>query len=199
MRRFALALLLIPLAVFAWAAAPPTPGLTLRYVRPSKDRFVLESRVTEVTTREGMTYTSLTDRGSEKMTLTIRFADNHRVRDAEAMQQTTKGKQTVAVVFKDNEAILMRQGKTERLKVPADVVVTTAPDWSDIFWVIRRYDQARGGKQSFAGLWIHPVQPVRQLSFTVAPEQEDVPFTYADGRAEATLSNHRGHAMIVFE
>jgi hypothetical protein len=166
---------LVSLAATGWAAAPPpVPSVTLRYVRPSKDRFVLESLVTEVKTSKGVTYTSLTDRGSEKMTLTIRFDDRHRVRDAEAVQQTTRGKQTVTVVFRKNEALLTREGRTERLKVTSDVVVTTAPDWSDIFWVIRRYDLAKGGKQTFAGLWIHPVQNIRQLSFTVEPEKEEV-------------------------
>src|SRR5262249_40942817 len=62
---------------------------------------------------------------------------------------------------------------TERLKVAADVVVTTAPDWSDVFSVVRRYDQGKGGKQTFAGLWIHPTQDVRQLSFTVEAEKDE--------------------------
>src|SRR5262249_35610477 len=64
------------------------------------------------------------------------------------------------------------QGK-QRLAVTPDVVVTTAPDWSDIFQVIRRYDQGKGGKQTFAGLWIHPTKDVRQLTFTVEPLGED--------------------------
>jgi arylsulfatase A len=143
-----------------------------RYVRPVKDRFVLESDIKEVTTKEGATYTSLTDRGSEKMTLTIRFDEKQRVRDAEAVQETAKGKQMVSVVFKETEAIVTRKGTTQRLKVTPDVVVTTAPDWSDIFQVIRRYNSKKGGKQSFAGLWIHPVQEIRQLSFTVEPGKD---------------------------
>jgi acyl-coenzyme A thioesterase PaaI-like protein len=164
------------LVSLAWAAGPPGKGatVTLRYVRPAKDKFVLESRVTEVTTKDGVTYTSLTDRGREKMTLTIRFDHKQQVRDAEAVRETAGGKQTVSVVaFKKKEATLTRQGKAERLAVTPDVVVTTAPDWSDIFQVIRRYDRAKGGKQKFAGLWIHPVQPVRQLTFTVDAEKDE--------------------------
>jgi hypothetical protein len=174
MRRCSLTLaVLIGLTATGWAAAPPVDStVTLRYIRPSKDRFVLESLVTEVTTRKGLTYTSLTDRVSEKMTLTIRFDDKQQVLDAEAVREANKEKQTVSVVFKQKEATLTRKGKTERLMVTPDVVVTTAPDWSDIFWVIRRYDQGKGGTQKFAGLWIHPVQDVRQLTFTVEPEKD---------------------------
>src|SRR5262249_36530999 len=97
-----------------------------------------------------------------------------RVRGAEAVRETAEGKQTVTVVFKGKEVVLTRKGKAERLAVTPDVVVTTAPDWSDIFWVVRRYDRAKGGKQKFAGLWIHPVQDTRQLTFTAEPEKEDV-------------------------
>jgi hypothetical protein len=173
MRRCSVLLTLL-LAAPAWCAAPPVGSatVTLRYVRPSKGKFVLESLVKEVTTTEGVTYVSLTDRGSEKMTLTVRFDGKRRVIDAEAVRETDKGKQKASVVFKQNEAILTRQGKTERLKATPDVVVTTAPDWSDVFEVVRRYDQGKGGKQSFAGLWIHPVQAVRQLSFTVEAEKD---------------------------
>jgi hypothetical protein len=182
-RAVALGLLVLASLTAARGAAPPVRDggtVTLRYVRPSKDKFVLESLVTEVTTKKGVKYVSLTDRGREKMTLTIRFDSRRQVIDAEAVQETNRGKQTASVVFKQNEATLTRQGKTERLKVTPAVVVTTAPDWSDVFWVIRRYDQGKGGKQTFAGLWIHPVQDVRQLSFTVEAEKEET--VEVDGR-----------------
>src|SRR5262249_30785875 len=128
--------LALGLAATAWAAAPPAEDartVTLRYVRPRKDKFVLESLVTEVTNRQGVKYVSVTDRGSEKMTLTIRRDGRGRVRDAEAVRETTKGKQTVTVAFDDKGAVLTRKDSTERLKVAADVVVTTAPGWSDVF------------------------------------------------------------------
>jgi hypothetical protein len=168
---------LLTLAATGWSAAPPTradSSVTLRYVRPGKDGFVLESLVTEVTTEKGVKYASLTDRGSEKMTLTIRFDDRRRVLEAEAVRQTKKGKETVTVAFDEKGAVLTRKDTTERLDVSADVVVTTAPDWSDVFMVVRRYDQGKGGKQTFAGLWIHPTQDTRQLSFTVEAEKEEV-------------------------
>lgn len=165
------------LGLLAWSGAASgqadRPSDTLRYVRPSGTAFVLESRVTQVESRDGVKYVSLTDRVGEKMTLTLRFDGDRRLRDAEAVRETASGKQSVTAVFKEKEAVLTRQGKVERWKVTPDVVVTTAPDWSDIFQVIRRYDRGKGGKQTFAGLWIHPSKDVRTLSFTVEPIQED--------------------------
>src|SRR5262249_17537544 len=104
---------------------------------------------------------------------------------AEAVRQIGKETQTVVVAFEGNEATLTRQGKTERLKATPDVVVTTAPDWSDVLEVVHRYDQGKGGKQTFAGLWIHPVQEVRQLSFTVEQEKEDATTIESEGRKVA--------------
>src|SRR6185436_8805321 len=102
MRRCAVVMGLLSLAAAAWGVGPPPRPrrpVTLRYVRPGNGKFVLESKVTEVTTKEGLTYTSLTDRGSEKMTLTIRFDAKGKVRDAAAVRQTAKGKEAVRVAF----------------------------------------------------------------------------------------------------
>src|SRR5436190_853444 len=74
--------------------------MSLRYVRPAGAKFVLESRITETKTKDGVTYTSLTDRGSEKMTLKLRFDAKNQLRDAEAVQETAKGKETATLVFK---------------------------------------------------------------------------------------------------
>lgn len=179
------------LATSASAAAPPVERpttVTLRYVRPAKDSFVLESKITLVTTRRGTTYASLTDRVSEKMTLTIQLTADHKVLHAEAVRETDEGRQSARVVFDENGAALTRRDETERLKVPADAVVTTAPDWSDVLWVILRYDRGKGGKQSFAGLWIHPVQATRQLSFDVTREKSEA--VEVDGR-EVPLDRYR--------
>ena len=146
----------------------------LRYVRPAKGKYVLESVVTESRKDGLVVYTSLTDRGAIKMTLTVRMDAKHQVRDAEAVLESKDGKKSIKAVFDDKGVTLARSGLSVDLKVASDVVVTTAPDWSDIFWVIRRYDRAKAGKQGFAGLWIHPVQDARQLTFTVEPEKDEM-------------------------
>jgi hypothetical protein len=62
---------------------------------------------------------------------------------------------------------------TEKVTVAPDAVVTTAPDWSDIFEVVRRYDRAKGGKQEFPGFWFHPAAPPRNLTFTAEKLGQD--------------------------
>ena len=102
--------LVIPVIVSA-ADERPAP---LRYVRAGKAAFVLESLVSEAVTKEGRTYTSLTDRGKEKMTLTLRFDASNKLTRAEAVQETPGGKQTVTVVFGRKEAVLTRAGVSRR-------------------------------------------------------------------------------------
>jgi hypothetical protein len=161
--RWLLPLLLSP--ALAHAAAPPER--VLNYVRPAKDGFTLESVVTERAAGDGVFYRSVTHRGALKMTLAVRLDARHRVLWAEAGQEAGGKKQSVRAEFESRDVTLKRVGKTEKQEAAADAVVTTAPDWSDIFWVVRRYDHLKGGKQTFAGLWIHPVQATRLLDFTV--------------------------------
>jgi hypothetical protein len=59
------------------------------------------------------------------------------------------------------------------LDCPRGVLVTSAPDWTDAFLMARRYDRERGGKQEFAGLWIHPTQQPLRPTFTITRQGED--------------------------
>jgi hypothetical protein len=166
------------------------PSVSLRYVRLSAGKSVLECRVTEVAAKDGLRYTSVTERKSEKMTLRLRFDGKSQIRHAEAVRETSRRKQTVAVVFKEKEAVLTRRGAMLRVSVTPSVIVTTAPDWSDIFQLARRYNVSQGGEQSFAGLWIHPVQEARQLMFRIEFLKEDV----ARGAGKKlTLRRYRVH------
>jgi hypothetical protein len=145
--------------------AKPAP---LRYVRQVQGKFVPESVITQTATADGTTYTSTTERGSETTTLTLRFDKDNKLQSAEVTLQQAKGKKTALLTIRGKKGFLKRPGGiTDLLDVSPAVVVTTAPDWSDIVQLVRRYDRAKGGKQSFAGLWIHPVEAQKQLSFTV--------------------------------
>jgi hypothetical protein len=145
----------------------------LRYLRLDGEQWVPESAVTSSLEPEGTVYVSVTTRASEKMTLTIAHDKKGRLLGAEALLATKQGKKRASLKIDGKWGILKRGGVTEQFMLPADVVVTTAPDWSDIFQVLRRYDRARGGKQEFPGFWIHPVQPPRVLTFTVEKLGED--------------------------
>jgi hypothetical protein len=145
-------------------AEKPKP---VRYLKPDGDRFVLESEVTDTATSAGSTYVSRTVRGRETMTLTIHRAKNGTVLGAEMVHQKGEVRKTASVDLRTEPAKLKRSGVTDLVKVPANPVVTTAPDWSDVFELVRRYDAKKGGKQEFPGLWFHPSQPTLMPTFTV--------------------------------
>ena len=57
-------------------------------------------------------------------------------------------------------AKILRAGReAQEFAVPAGIIVTSAPDWSDTFRICRLWNFARGGRQEFQGLWIHPEKP----------------------------------------
>lgn len=150
-----------PVAADDEAAAP------LRYVRPGKEGLVRECEVRESKSAGGRTYVSVTDRGREKMTLTIRFDSSNRIVAAELLRETDSGKERATLRLADGKAHLDRDGVTEAFESGDLAVVTTAPDWSDIFLLVRRYDRERGGVQKFAGLWIHPSRASLRLDFVI--------------------------------
>jgi hypothetical protein len=146
----------------------------LRYLRPGEGQLVLESEITATRTPEGAAYVSRTDRGSEKMTLTLHFNKDGQVTTAEAEQETAKGKQSAQLKIDGRKGQLQRAGGiTDVLDVAGNPIVTTAPDWSDIFLLVRRYDGKKAGKQVFPGLWIHPSKPPLQLTFTIERTGKD--------------------------
>jgi hypothetical protein len=166
------------LGSFLGAAAPEKPPAApqaLRYLRLADNKFVLESEVSQARTRSGTAYVSRTVRPKERMTLTLRFDKDGKLEAAEALLDAQNRKRSAVLTFKGTRAELKRSGGVTDFipKVGADVVVTTAPDWSDIFQLVRRYDRDKGKKQSFAALWIHPAQPAKRLTFTVQKVGDD--------------------------
>jgi len=150
------------------AAEPAKPEL-VRYWRRSDNQLVLECKSSATPTKEGITVANRTQRPGETMTLTLHFDGKGRLVSAEAVQEKDKEKRTAALSFVSGTARIKRSGGiTDQLsEVTPAAVVTTAPDWSDIFQLVRRYNHQRGGRQEFAGLWIHPSQPPRILVFRI--------------------------------
>ncbi|MCI0461940.1 MAG: hypothetical protein L0Z62_33730 [Gemmataceae bacterium] len=171
-----------------------------RYFRQAGEKLALESVVTVRRDGKATVLVSVTDRGAEKMTLSVRLDGEGRLLSAEAIQETKAGKKVATLTPRGKSALLKREGGlTEELPLAERPVVTTAPDWTDIFEVVRRYDRERGGKQEFPGLWIHPTQPARVLTFTAERLGED-PVTLkgrklALGRYRVTL---RSGAYLVW-
>lgn len=61
---------------------------TLRYLRPSGDKFALESEVATTATTD----TSLTDRGTQKMTLKLSFGKGNTITESEVILQTKESR-----------------------------------------------------------------------------------------------------------
>jgi hypothetical protein len=140
----------------------------LRYLRPSGDKFVLESEIMVTPAEHGTVYASTTDHGDEKMTLTLQLDEHNRIKSAEAVSVTPKGKRTATLTLRDKHAILKRGGTTDLLnRIGASPIITTAPDWSDVIQLVTRYDAKKGGKQEFSGVWFHPVRQPLILNFTI--------------------------------
>jgi hypothetical protein len=139
----------------------------VRYLRPEGDRYTLESEVTTKTTPTGSTWVSKTVRGTETMTLTIHRDKEGRLIRADIVHQKGKERKTASLERKGTKTEITRGGSTDLFEGSDNPIVTTAPDWSDIFDLVRRYDRKKGGKQQFAGLWVHPTRPNLHLTFAV--------------------------------
>lgn len=165
-------------------AEKPAP---LRYLRLDMGKYVLDSEVTTARTDDGSAVTSRAEGPDEKMTLTLRYNGAGKLTSAEATLDGTRKVATLSVGEKGT-ATLKRGGITDFLKdLPADPVVTTT-GWGDVLQLVRRYDGAKGGKQEFGGLWIHPVQGLQNETFTVE-RQAAVTVTVKD--KEVKLDRYR--------
>jgi hypothetical protein len=179
-----------PILLSVCQLQPAGADFTLEYVRPAGGQFVLESTVNLQKTADGFRFQSVTHRPKEKMTLRLRWDAKHSLQTAELEQETATGKQTATALVDKKSAVVKRPGQPDQqLTLPAEPVLgTTAPDWSDILLVLRRYDPKRGGKQEFAGVWFHPVKSALALTFTVEELGKDM---IADGDKKLTLGRYR--------
>ncbi len=158
-----LCLLLGP-ALAGQAGPKPPPA---RYLKREGERFVLECEVTTTATPDGPAYVSRTVRGTETMTLTVQRDRAGRVVRADLVHKRGEQSRAASLEVGGERAKIKRGGTTDFVKLPDNPVVTTAPDWSDVFELVRRHDAKKAGKQEFPGLWFHPAQPHLLLTFSV--------------------------------
>lgn len=130
------------LSLASCAALPAPSPETVRYLRVTPQRRVLECTFTIDRSAEGWSLRSLTG----NLTLLARYDPSNRLLEARAGLA----------------------GGPEKADVDErpGVIVTSAPDWTDTFRICREWDRARGGRQEFPGLWIHPAQPTQRLTFS---------------------------------
>lgn len=140
----------------------------VRYLRPAGPDFATECEFTLRKSPTGATIESVTTRGKVRLTVAAQYADRDRLTSATATLVRDGAKVAATVTTAAGKATVQRAGqKAQEFDVPAGVIVTSAPDWTDTFLLCRRYDRKQGGKQSFPGLWIHPEQPAHRLTFAL--------------------------------
>jgi hypothetical protein len=149
-------------------AAPIPKDEQARYLRGPWEKPETESLFTLKSDDRGRSIISVTERGAMKMTVTARYDSRDQLLSAEAVLKQGEQRCAVVVEVKDGKARVKRERhEAQEFEVPAGVIVTSAPDWSDTFLLCRRHDRSRAGKQEFPALWIHPEQPAQRLTFSI--------------------------------
>jgi hypothetical protein len=149
-------------------AVDPDKPVPMRYLRLNAAQPTAECEIAISSSDSGIQYTSCSERGREKTTLTLRFDRSGQLTAAEVVQEGV-GKRTAALTFPGKGlSLLKRDGTTDFLNdlLPNPVVMTLA-DWSAVFQLVRRYDASTAGRQEFQGVFIHPVQPLRKILFQI--------------------------------
>jgi hypothetical protein len=162
--------------LLSFLAAAPKEGEEekVSYVRLLPNKPAPECVFTLERHGEGRTIRALTERGSTRMTVKARYDGKDSLLDARAELREEDGTIVAQVEVTEGKAKVKRDGKeVQEFEVPKGVIVTSAPDWTDTFLLCRHYDRRQGGKQEFAGLWIHPEQPAQRLTFTAEKEGTD--------------------------
>jgi hypothetical protein len=109
------------------------------------------------------------------MEVETRYDDEDRPISARIALTTDGATKTATVQVKDGKATIRRDGQEPiEFDAPKGTIITSAPDWTDVFLLCRRYDRKRQGKQEFPALWVHPTQPPQRLTFTIERQGSDV-------------------------
>jgi hypothetical protein len=142
----------------------------IRYLRPAGDKFAAECEFVITRDTTGWTIVSRTGR----MEVEARYDKEDRLISAKSSLSDGKSSKVATVKVKDGKATVERVGaEPATFEVPKGTIVTSAPDWTDIFLLCRRFDRSAKGKQEFPALWIHPEKPARRLTFSIEPQGID--------------------------
>lgn len=165
---------LVLIALTGLAPATDAGPETIRYTRPAKDGTAVECTFVIARDAKGWSITSTTDRGTTKMEVTARYDDKDRLLRAAATLNSDGEEKSLRAVVADGKATLHREGaEAQQFDVPPGTIVTSAPDWTDVFLLCRRFDRSGKEKQEFPALWVHPTQPAQRLTFTTERQGTD--------------------------
>jgi hypothetical protein len=162
------------LGELACAVDTPDGGTRTLYLRPTAAAFTRECTFTIHREAASWKISSVTGRGQNQLTVEASYDKDNHLREASASLMEKETVRVGQVKVHDEKAAVQREGQPpQTFDVPPNVIVTSAPDWSDVFLMCQRYDQKKAGKQEFAALWIHPVQPAQRLTFSAEKAGSD--------------------------
>src|ERR1051325_445764 len=145
-----------------------------RYLRAQGDGFATECKFVIARDKSGWSIVSTTDRGAIQMHVETRYDADDRPVSARVALTTHSVTKTATVQIKDGKATVRREGQPPaEFDAPKGTIITSAPDWTDVFLLCCRCDRQRKGKQEFPSLWIQPTPTALGLSFTIAREGGD--------------------------
>jgi hypothetical protein len=148
-------------------AKPPSID-TVRFLRPAGADWVFETEVRIQADASGTKIASRTGREKAQLAIESRFDKSERLLAASVTESRNDVERAARVEVRDATARVTRAGGEQaEFDCPPGVIVTSAPDWTDVVLMVKRFDRQRGGKQEFAGLWIHPTQEPRRLTFSI--------------------------------
>jgi hypothetical protein len=117
---------------------------------------------------KGWSIRSVTQAGKSSLSLIVAYDLSDHLVAAEVAWTTGPLKKIAKVDVDNGKARVHRTGKgAQEFDVPAGVIVTSAPDWTDTFLLCRRFQHGKEAKQEFPGLWIHPEQKAQRLTFSI--------------------------------
>ena len=148
--------------------AQPLPVGNTRYLRPAGDGWTLECEFEVRTKGAGWTIGSTTGRGKTQLIVQAAYDEENNLRSGEVVAKDGKPDRAVVIKRNQNKVNVRRAGaESQSFELPPGVIVTSAPDWTDVFLLCKRYRPEDGGKQTFAALWVHPDQPTQFLKLSI--------------------------------
>ncbi len=159
-----LAMLLAP----ADAGLSAVPSNVLHYLCGSSGDFKPECDVIITRTQEGTEYRATMFRAKEFTSNVVNLDSTGKLQTALMHLSAAGLSKTVLVRWRGGDSLDVRRHLvTEFVKVSGPPIVTTSPDWSDVWQLVQEYDRKKGGKQEFGAVWVHPSANPESLTFSI--------------------------------
>jgi len=151
------------------------------FVRPMGKEFIPECEIAITRDAASWSIESVTTRGETRMTVRASYGNGNILREASAeLRQGDTLSAARATVADKLVRVRRHDGTEQELPHAAGIIVTSAPDWCDIFMLCRNYDRKAGGRQKFPALWLHPTQPAQVAVFAI--ERQGTQAILRDGK-----------------